>query len=248
MTDMLDEGKINFIRQLDWFDPERYPEATVTILGAGGIGSPTLLGLAKLGIPVINVVDFDTVESHNIPNQMYQLSDAGEVKVEALAALGRAFGAPEINAFNGKAQDHPELLKGVVVTGFDNMYARKDVWEMVKNNPEVDLLVDARLGGQGIVILTIDPSNENHQKYYEDTYLFDQSEAVEAPCTARGVIDVSLQVASLIGRQVRRYYSDQTLSHTILFDQEDLVVDMSRPKKYREPKQRVAEALDTLND
>ena len=39
------------------------------LVGAGGIGAATALCMAKVGFECLTVMDFDTVEEHNIPNQ-----------------------------------------------------------------------------------------------------------------------------------------------------------------------------------
>lgn len=222
------EGEINFVRQRDWFDPQKNKDVTVTMIGAGGIGSPTALALTKLGIANLTLIDFDEVEAHNIPNQMYAVKHAGITKVDALGALCEAFGATNITTHDGRGEDFPEEFKGVVITGLDNMDARKNMWELTKQNAsDVELYIDARLGGQDIVIYAFDPKDETAVEYYEMFALFPQEEAVEAPCTAAGIIDVSFQVASLIVRAVRLHFSeneDEKPEMVIQFSQNTLDV------------------------
>lgn len=219
------ENQINFVRQRDWFDPQAHPDAHVTMIGAGGIGSPTVLALSKLGMPSLTIIDFDEVEAHNIPNQFYTMKHAGVVKVDALAAMAQAFGATDVKPLDGKGQEFPEELKGIVVTGLDNMDARAEIWEMVKKADEVDFYIDARLGGQEIVIYAFDPKDELAREYYEEFGLFPQAEAIEAPCTAQAVIDVSLQVASLITRAVRKHITGEEVPMVLQFNQDKLTVE-----------------------
>ena len=75
---------MDYTRQRDWFDPDKV-SASVTIVGCGGIGSFAALALAKLGVQHLTLVDPDTVDEHNIPNQLYRPTDQGITKVAALA-------------------------------------------------------------------------------------------------------------------------------------------------------------------
>lgn len=220
------EGDINFVRQRDWFDPQKHTDARVTVVGAGGIGSPTAIALTKLGIAELHVIDFDEVEAHNIPNQMYATSHAGITKVDALGALCEAFGATSVITHEGRGEDFPEEFTDVVITGLDNMDARKNMWEIVKERKDdINLYVDARLGGQDIVVYAFDPKDENAVEYYEMFALFPQEEAEEAPCTAAGIIDVSLQVASLITRAVRLHFAEGEQPEMVIqFNQKTLEI------------------------
>lgn len=249
MASRLEEGienfEISFMRQADWFDPLRVPDSKVTLVGAGGIGSPTAIALSKLGVANIDVIDFDYVEPHNIPNQMYGTPHANELKVEALKTMCEAFGASEISVYAESVQDVFEHTppKGVVITGLDNMDARNHIWEQVKNNPDVDLLIDARLGGQLINVFAIDPNNETHIQMYEQMAVFPQEESVEAPCTARGIIDVSFIVAALITRLTRRYLMGQSIESFVTFNQETLGIDTTKSEVFK-----VIEVIDSMTD
>jgi bacteriocin biosynthesis cyclodehydratase domain-containing protein len=64
--------------------------ATVVVLGAGGLGSWTMAGLACAGVGRIVAVDDDTIELSNLNRQvLYRASDVGRRKVDVAAeALG----------------------------------------------------------------------------------------------------------------------------------------------------------------
>ena len=78
---------MNFHRQLDVLDVPRLARTPITVIGAGAVGSFTVLALAKCGAERITVWDDDSIESHNLPNQWYRLADLGRPKVQALKAL-----------------------------------------------------------------------------------------------------------------------------------------------------------------
>lgn len=74
---------------------ERLKQSTVTIVGAGGLGSPALLYLAAAGVGNIRVVDSDTLDTTNLQRQvLYKHSDIGSGK-----AFSAAKNATELNPF-----------------------------------------------------------------------------------------------------------------------------------------------------
>lgn len=62
---------------------KRLLEATVLVIGAGGLGSPLLYSLAGAGVGTIRVADGDKVSFGNLNRQfLYQESDVGRAKAE----------------------------------------------------------------------------------------------------------------------------------------------------------------------
>ena len=63
---------------------EKLKNASVLLVGAGGLGSPAATYLAAAGVGHIGLVDFDTVETSNLQRQiLYGTSDVGRPKLEA---------------------------------------------------------------------------------------------------------------------------------------------------------------------
>lgn len=61
-------------------------ESKVLVIGAGGLGCPVLQYLAGMGTGTIGIVDFDTVEIHNLHRQvLYTTADIGKKKVKTAA-------------------------------------------------------------------------------------------------------------------------------------------------------------------
>src|ERR1700744_6708739 len=66
-------------------------EASVLVIGAGGLGAPALLYLAAAGVGTLGVVDDDAVSLSNLQRQVIHATpDLGRPKVEsAVAAIAR---------------------------------------------------------------------------------------------------------------------------------------------------------------
>lgn len=63
---------------------KRLKNARVLVIGAGGLGAPTLLYLAAAGVGTLGIVDFDIVEESNLQRQViHGVSDVGRAKAES---------------------------------------------------------------------------------------------------------------------------------------------------------------------
>ncbi len=63
---------------------KRLKNAKVLVIGAGGLGSPTLLYLAAAGVGTIGIVEFDVVDESNLQRQIiHGQSDIGKSKAQS---------------------------------------------------------------------------------------------------------------------------------------------------------------------
>ena len=101
-------------------------QASVLIIGAGGLGCPAALALGAAGARRIGVVDDDRVDASNLHRQiLFDDKDVGDLKVVAFArALARRFPALDVvtHAVRFDVTNARELISAydVIIDGSDN--------------------------------------------------------------------------------------------------------------------------------
>jgi len=210
----METPQLRFLRQLDICPPEKlaFP---ITVIGAGAIGSSTVVTLAKMGCSNLTVWDDDMLEEHNISNQLCYLDAVGSPKVEALALLTEDLTGVRIKTRPERYKG--QRLEGVVIAAVDSMGSRAEVWKRARFNPAIPLLVDARMGAEVARIYSIHPVSADEVDFYEAN-LYPQDEAERLPCSARSIIYCPTVVAGLIARQVKSHALGTPLPREILLD------------------------------
>jgi molybdopterin/thiamine biosynthesis adenylyltransferase len=193
----------SYWRQHDIFRADE--NTKIVIIGAGGIGSWCALGFSKIGFSKIEVWDGDIVESHNIPNQLFGRS--GVNKAEELArTIDNVTAVPKM--WNGEA-----LSANIIILAVDNMEVRKHIVETQR----ASLIIDGRIGGEFMMVLSVSPIDFESKKFYLETW-YPSGDAVELPCTARSIADVGFFVAGLIINLTRKFLKENKITRQILFD------------------------------
>ncbi len=96
-------------------------DARALVIGAGGLGSPAALVLARSGVRHITIVDDDVVDASNLHRQiLFEDADVGADKIERAAARLSREGA-EVRAVRGRfvpgtalelAREHDVVIEG----------------------------------------------------------------------------------------------------------------------------------------
>jgi molybdopterin-synthase adenylyltransferase len=109
---------------------EKLKNASVLVIGAGGLGCPVLQYLCAAGVGTIGIVDFDKVELHNLHRQiLYSSDDIGKPKAET-ASLKLKAQNPNVNieVFNLMLNtDNAESIISkfdIIIDGCDNFETR----------------------------------------------------------------------------------------------------------------------------
>lgn len=227
MSTIEEYGAVDYTRGRDFWNPDDQSDAQVTIVGCGGIGSFTAHALAKLGVPKLTLIDFDEVEPHNVPNQLYDMDQVGDPKAIALgSALARSTNAEVVPLIGRITEDGFDVdgeftPRGVIISALDNMEARSFLWSAIRMKFVVPLFIDGRLGGQNVVVYTANPCDLDDINGYEAT-LHSDAEGIDLPCTGRNVIDVGYAMAALVSRHVRAHYTGLEVPKITYQNQENL--------------------------
>jgi adenylyltransferase/sulfurtransferase len=105
-------------------------DASVAVIGAGGIGSPVIQYLAGAGVGRLRLIDDDVVDLSNLQRQtIFAMTDIGRPKVEAAADWARAANPDVTVEPIGARIDSDnvrELLAGTdaIIDGCDNFATR----------------------------------------------------------------------------------------------------------------------------
>ena len=164
---------------------------------------------------MLEVWDNDMIDEVNISNQFFRLGDVGEFKVDALQSLISDFEDVPIMTNPVKCEGNEPNLNGVVITALDSMRPRKKIWDSIKNNDDVELFIDPRMGGRVARIYSVNPKTGVDK--YEQT-LYDDDESAEERCTERTILYNVLGISSLICKAIEDYMKDgqEGCSETIL--------------------------------
>lgn len=210
---------ILYSRQFALFNPTGDPQPTITVVGAGTIGSWTTLFLCKEGFKEITVFDHDIVEEHNIPNQLYGEEWVGRLKVEALQSIVEKMTSIKITAIPSRAST---IKSNIVILAVDSMKARKKIVEDCIAKPPA-AIIDGRVGGN---VFEIFCASTNNMETYISTIIPDdtsfQNEEVQnafnLKCTERSIADVSVMCAAQIVNIVRLFVTKLKLPRFIRYD------------------------------
>lgn len=195
--------------------PEHALQASITIIGAGAIGSFTALSLAKMGYSDITVYDDDVIEEENMNCQFYPIDSIGLNKVDALKGLIKQFTGVEIKAHAERVDNTKIFRSDILIAAVDNMSVRKFLFKDCFGG---SLFIDPRMSAEYATIETV--HFQDHQKRfsgYEKT-LYTDEEAVQERCTAKSTIYTVLLIAGQIAKIVKDVSMQSPYARTIDWD------------------------------
>jgi sulfur carrier protein ThiS adenylyltransferase len=188
------------MRQADLVPRERLRELTATVIGVGAIGRQVALQMASVGVPRIQLIDFDTVDETNITTQGYGQHDLRQSKVEA-CRLAMTDVDPDIEVATIRDRYRPTQAVGeALFCCVDSITARGAIWR--GGGSTARFWCDGRMLGEVIRILTVDGATAGER--YPQT-LFAPSEAEPGRCTSRSTISTANVAAGLMLHQFTRW-------------------------------------------
>lgn len=176
---------IDYLRQIEILNPRDFGTRKVTVVGAGATGSFVVSLLAQMGIGNISVWDFDVVEEHNLPNQIYTIKQIGKSKVEALKELIKEKSGFDIEIHNERVVDQIKNPGSYFFLLTDTMASRREIFEKCLKGRafNTDLVIETRMDADNGRILAFNPNSPIQVKEWQDT-LYSDEEASTSICGA----------------------------------------------------------------
>ncbi len=211
--------KIDYMRQLDFFNPNDGWQPRISIAGCGGIGSFLVEHLAQMGFSDLTVYDNDKVEPHNLPNQNFDFEHIGMFKVNAANAIVKRKTGNQIKKMPVFITPRTRLNADIVMVGTDSIESRRSIYTRAVDRG-VKWLIDGRLGGELFQVYVIDLESKEDREFYEST-LFNPNDALELPCTARAVIYIALDITANMIRAVSDIVRDNEYQRSLAVDRKN---------------------------
>ena len=121
------------LRQRDIIPPDRLATCKATVIGVGAIGRQIALQLAAMGIPSMQLIDFDIVEPVNLACQGYFEDDLGRPKVQATADLVQQLNHQiEVQTLNERFRRSTQI-GNILFCCVDKIDTRQLIWEAVRD-------------------------------------------------------------------------------------------------------------------
>ncbi len=172
-----------FSRQADIVPRQRILDCKATVIGVGAIGRQVAIQLTAIGVPHLQLVDFDSVEISNLATQGFLQKDLKRPKVDVTAEFAREMNH-DLNIeviFERFKRSTP--VGNCIFACVDSIVIRKLIWDTVKDN--VAFYCDGRMSAEVLRIITA--CDEKSRGYYPQT-LFTAEQAHAGPCTAKTTI------------------------------------------------------------
>ena len=188
----------------EWYN--KIQRQRIILAGCGGIGSWTILQLARMNPAALFMYDDDVVEQANMSGQLYCQDDIGKAKVDAMTDMINSYTTMRsIYAIKDKFTQNSEA-GDVMICGFDNMAARKTFFTAWNNHvmakPEEErhkcLYLDGRLSIDTLQVFCITGDNDWAMAEYADKYLFTDAQAEETQCSLKQTTYLACMIGSMI--------------------------------------------------
>ena len=191
-------------------------DKSITIIGAGAVGSWSALSLVKMGFTNLTVWDYDTVDVVNMSSQIFRFKDIGKPKVVALQEIIKDFTNIDIKIVNDKYTG-TTITSDFLISAVDSMSVRKQIWDSNKNVGFVKTLIDGRMGAESLLLYVMNPSDSKDIVSYEKT-LYTDEDSVQAPCTMKSTAYCATILSGLICAQIKSVATENPYSRITQFD------------------------------
>ena len=189
-----------YSRQAGIVPRQRILDCKATVIGVGAIGRQVAIQLTAIGVPVLQLIDFDTVDISNLTTQGYLYKDLKRPKVDVTAEYCRQINYDlQVEVVLDKFK-RSTTVGNTVFCCVDSIVARKHIWDALKD--KVNFFVDGRMSAEVLRVVTA--CDEKSRSYYPNT-LFTAEEAHAGPCTAKSTIYCANIAAGFMLAQFTKY-------------------------------------------
>lgn len=205
MTEVQHKDSHTRFNSVDWFGDFR----EMTIGGVGTIGSWLSLLLARTGEHEIIMYDDDRVEGINLSGQLFSKDDIGRSKTES--ARENIFRFTEISdqkvhSMNQRLTSE-SYVSAISFSCFDNMKARKEMFNKWKTLENRELFIDGRMTIETYEVYVVKRGDE---KRYEQT-LFDDSQVAEQICSLKNTSHTGALIAARMVTSFTNHIANQIM-------------------------------------
>jgi molybdopterin-synthase adenylyltransferase len=189
-----------YSRQRDIIPLEKLAACRATVIGVCAIGRQVALQLAAMGIPWLQLVDFDVVEPSNLCSQGYWEKDLGRLKVEATADLCREINhSLELCPISTRFRRSLSIGRAVFCC-VDQIDTRRQIWQTVQHR--IDVFCDGRMAAEVLRVVTV---ADAAGRWRYPTTLFANQDAYAGSCTAKATIYCANVAAGLMLAQFTKW-------------------------------------------
>lgn len=189
-----------YSRQQDIVPRDRILETKATVIGVGAIGRQVAIQLTAIGVPHLQLVDYDTVEISNLASQGYLQKDLGRPKVDATAEFCRQINHDLCVETILERYKRTMPIGNCVFVCVDSIETRKHIWQALKD--KVNFFCDGRMSAEVLRVITA--CDKESRQHYPQT-LFTATEAYAGPCTAKTTIYCANIAAGFMLAQFTKY-------------------------------------------
>lgn len=187
---------MNLSKSYDFFKPESVTER-IHIIGCGAVGSTIGELIARTGLTNIVLYDFDTVEAHNIANQMFTSDDIGRNKAEALKDIMVRINPDAEKDIKVVTKGYTgQRISGYVFLAVDNIDLRRKICQDNLKNRYIRAVFDVRIRLEDAQHYAADWKNEEMVSNLLASMNFTHEEAQAE--TPRSACNLELSIAPTV--------------------------------------------------
>ena len=97
------------------------------------------------------------------------------------------------------------------------MKSREAIWKAIRDQPQVHLYIDARMGLETLIVHAVRPQIREDRVRYSQTIVPDD-QAYQEPCTARTICYTPLMAAAVVCNLVKRFANHEALPIKVVLD------------------------------